>query len=336
MKTDDTFSFYVQDFFSSYLPNIKSNSYNTIKTYRYAFVDLLKFFKEEKIEFNHMPMMAFKIEYIEKYIEYLKKKNNSCSTINTKIIAIKSFFDYLEYKSIDYLNISSQVTKIHLLKKDTPIPKYLTEQEVQIILNLDSPMITVKEYVVFLILYYGALRVNELCNLKIDNIKILDKSSFKIEIYNSKNNKNRIVNFECNYGKHIKKYLNSLNTLEGSYLFTNKYGNQYTKKGINYIINKLYCIAKSQSEDSTLFINEKIHPHMLRHSRAMIMLKHGVSLSEIKEYLGHENISTTEIYARLEPSIIEESLVRHAKSINYKGKYTKKEKESLENWLKNL
>ena len=336
MKTDDTFSFYVQDFFSSYLPNIKSNSYNTIKTYRYAFVDLLKFFKEEKIEFNHMPMMAFKIEYIEKYIEYLKKKNNSCSTINTKIIAVKSFFFFFLYKSLDYLNISNQVRKIRLLKKDTPIPKYLTEQEIQSILNLDNPMISMKEYVIFLILYYGALRVNELCNLKIDNIKILDKSSFKIEIYNSKNNKNRIVNFECNYGKHIKKYLNSLNTLEGSYLFTNKYGNQYTKKGINYIINKLYCIAKSQSEDSTLFINEKIHPHMLRHSRAMIMLKHGVSLSEIKEYLGHENISTTEIYARLEPSIIEESLVRHAKSINYKEKYTKKEKESLENWLKNL
>lgn len=336
MKDKELFSYYVQDYFSTYLPNIRNNSINTIKTYKYLFIDLLKFLKEKNIDYKEMAMSEFKIEYIEKYIEELKIKNNSNSTINLKIVIIKNFFNYLNYKTVEYMDIVNKINNIKLIKKDSNIPKYLTEQEINIILNNNDERISLKEYVVFVILYYGGLRVSELCNLEKDDISVMDNSSFKIKIYNSKNNKSRVINFECNYGKSIRKYLLNLEYEDGSYLFKNRYKKKYTKKGINYIINKIYKISKENNNDKLLFNEEKIHPHMLRHTRAMIMLKSGVSLSEIKEYLGHSSISTTEIYARLDFSLIKDSIESHEKSINFKTKYTKKNKEDLENWLKSL
>lgn len=329
-------SFYIQEYFSSYLPNVRNCSINTIKTYRYAFIDLIKFLNERNININNMQVNDFKIEYIEKYIQFLKDKNNSNSTINTKIISIKSFFNFLAYKTIDYINICTQINKIKLIKKDYIIPEYLSKEEVFILLDMQEDKVKLKEKVILILLYYGALRVNELCNLKRNDIEILDKKSIRIKIYNSKNNKNRIVNFECFYNDYIIKYINQIIDNNESYLFINKYGNKYTKKGINYIINKIYNAGKIKNNDATLFKKEKIHPHMLRHSRAMVMLKDGISLSEIKEYLGHSSISTTEIYARLDNNIIEESLKRHAKKINSPVKYSKKEKENLEKWLRSL
>lgn len=329
-------SFYVQEYFLNYLPNIRNCSINTIKTYRYAFIDLIQFFDELNININDMLMSDFKVEYIEKYIQFLKNKNNSNSTINTKIISLKSFFNFLNYKTIDYINICTQINQIKLLKKDFVIPEYLLKDEIFFLLDMSEESISLKEKVVFILLYYGALRVNELCNLKKEDIEILDKKSIRIKIYNSKNNKSRIINFECFYSDYIIKYINQVTNNNESFLFINKYGNKYTKKGINYIINKIYDNGKKINEDATLFTNEKIHPHMLRHSRAMAMLKDGVSLSEIKEYLGHSCISTTEIYARLDTNIIEESLKRHAKKINNPVKYSKKEKMDLENWLKSI
>lgn len=336
MKDKNLFSYFVQDYFSIYLPNIKISSNNTIKTYKYVFIDLLKFFESKNIEYKDMIMSDFKVEYIEKYIEELKIKMNSNSTINLKIVVIKNFFNYLNYKSIEYIDIANKINKLNLIRKDVNIPKYLTEKEINIMLNYRNEKISLKEYVVFTILYYGGLRVNELCNLKKEDISIIDGSSFRIKIYNSKNNKSRVINFECNFGKSIKDYLRDYAYDDESYLFINKYKKKYTKKGINYIINKIYSLVKKDNKDKLLFNEKNIHPHMIRHSRAMIMLENGISLSEIKEFLGHSHISTTEIYARIDNSLIKESIENHVKSINYKSKYKNKDKENLQNWLKTL
>ena len=334
MKDKNLFSYFVQDYFSVYLPNIKNNSTNTIKTYKYVFIDLLNFFDSKNIEYKNIIMNDFKVEYIEKYIEELKIKKNSNSTINLKIVAIKNFFNYLNFKSIEYIDIANKINKINLIRKDVNIPKYLTKEEINIMLNCKNRKISLKEYVIFIILYYGGLRVNELCNLKKEDISIIDGSTFRIKIYNSKNNKSRVINFECNFGKSIKEYLKNYDYEEETYLFISKYKKQYTKKGINYIINKIYNLAKIDNKDKLLFNEKNIHPHMIRHSRAMIMLGNGISLSEIKEFLGHSYISTTEIYARLDNNLIKESIENHAKSINFKNKYKNKDKENLQNWLK--
>jgi integrase/recombinase XerD len=336
MENKKLFSYYVQSYFSIYLPNIRNNSSNTIQTYKYLFLDFLKFLKNNNIDYKNMIMKDFKIDYIEKYIEDLKKRKNSISTINLKIVLIKNFFNYLNYETIEYMDIVNKINKIRLVKKDFCIPKYLIEEEINIILNYRDEKISLKEHTMFIILYYGGLRVSEICNLKKEDISIMDASSFKIKIYNSKNNKNRVINFECHYGKYIKEYLISNKYEKESYLFINKYGKKYTKKGVNYIINKIYRLVKQKHKNELLFKEEKIYPHMLRHSRAMIMLKSGNSLSEIKEYLGHSNISTTEIYARLDYSLIKDSIENYTKTINFKTKYTIEEKNDLEKWLRNL
>lgn len=320
--------------FFEFLPNIKNHSKNTILTYKNVFIDLIKYLKNNEVDINNLLMKDFKVDYINNYIKYLKEKNNSINTINIKIIAIKSFFNYIEYKTINYLETCSQINSLRLIKNKTNIPKYLTQEEINKILNYRNNKITLKEYVIFIILYYGALRVNELCNLKNENIEFLDKKHIRIKIYDSKNNKSRIIIFECKFRKYVKKYISE--NKNQTYTFLNKFEEKYTRKGISYIINKIYKLIKNENKNKILFNNEKIFPHMLRHSRAMEMLKNGVSLSEIKQYLGHKYISTTEIYARVDVSVIKDSLIKHARNLNYTKKYSEKEIIDLEKLLKKL
>lgn len=331
MKSE-TFGYYVQDYFTNYLINIRNLSKNTINTYKSSFITFIKFLKIIDVDTSTLLMTDFNIEFILSYIEYLKNNGKSNNTINLRITSLKIFFEYINYKSIDYINLYSKFQSLKLLKKETKIPKYLCDEEIKFILNNAQDIKLRKAYLIFLVLYYGGLRVGELCDLRKENIKILDENNYKINIINSKNNKSRSISFECMYGKILKEYLKLLD--EDRYLFINKFNNKYTRKGISYEINKIFLFAKSINKDKTLFILDKINPHMLRHSRAMIMLKNNVSLSEIKYYLGHSHLSTTEIYARIETTFIKDSLVDHAKNIHAKPRYSKTEKSDLEMWLK--
>lgn len=334
MKVNEMFSYYVQDYFINYLPNIRNCSRNTINTYRNVFIDLIKFLKVNNIDVNKVLMKDINIDYINNYLKYIKEKNNSSNTINTKISALKSFFNYLEFKTINYIETCSQINKIRIKNNKNNIPKYLTQEEINIILNYKNSKISLKESVIFILMYYGALRVSELCNLKRDDIEFLDKKNIRLQIINSKNNKSRIITFECNYSNYIKKYIS--NNKNATFLFINKFGKQYTRKGISYILNKIYSLVLNDNKNKLLFKDKHINPHMLRHSRAMEMLKNGNSLSEIKQFLGHEYIATTEIYARLDADVIKDSLIKHADNINYIKKYSEEEIRNLENLLKSL
>ena len=116
-------------------------------------------------------------------------------------------------------------------------------------------------------------------------------------------------------------------------VFKNKNNKKLTSKGIEYILFKY--VNKLHSEHPDKF-KEKYSTHSLRHSKAMHLLENGINLIYIRDFLGHASITATEIYAKTNPKIKEEQILKYSKTINVKDKYSDEYKENLIEYLKKI
>ena len=192
---------------------------------------------------------------------------------------------FLKFNNIDFLD---SITP----KKVNKSPTFLTPQEIKKLLNITWDENTESEYhiitkirdkLIITLLYSPGLKVSELINLTINNI------NFKEQIITIKNkNTKRSVLIDNDTQYLIKEYLNRKKE-SNSYLITNKKGNQLTPRYIQLMIKKYANKAG---------INKKITPTILRHSYAVHLLNQDVNIKTIQQLLGHNNLSTTEIYSK--------------------------------------
>lgn len=150
----------------------------------------------------------------------------------------------------------------------------------------------VKDLLILSILYDSAIRVNELIHLKVKDCLSTD---YKIIRVIGKGNKERQVPLSKNTAKLIKIYIEKTKLYYNDYIFVNKQNARYSAEGINYIINKYISRMKAINKD----FNKKVTPHTFRHSRAIHLLEKGLNLISIRDLLGHQDITTTQIYARI-------------------------------------
>lgn len=328
----ERFSSFVQSFFSVYLPVTIGASKNTINSYKYSMLIFVRFLKSKKIDTDNILLTDITFNLIEEYIEYLKNdKKNQNSSINSKIAALKSFFKYIQLKTLVNFDCCEKVRKIPRLKEVFKLPEYLNTDETKILLETIKQNNNIKHLTMIALLYDGALRVQELCNLKVKNLNF-NKRYLEISIINSKGGSSRVVAVSDEMKEIVKQYLKNITLLPNEFLFKNKYDNQYTREGINYILKKYYQLSKGNCDNKEYF-TKRCHPHMLRHSRAIDMLESGVDEETIKQYLGHKNTSTTQIYARISSQKIAKIIEEHSKKVEINLKRSKKEKNDLETWL---
>ena len=272
--------------FIEYLEYEKGYSKKTIISYEKDLELFNKYLKENKIE------NITNIDYntIRKYLSHLHEKKYESSSISRKISTLRSFFKYnLKEKNIN----NNPMTLISNPKKEKKLPKYLNYEEMEKLLNsIDtSELEGIRDRLIIELLYSTGIRVSELVNIKIKDIKIKEN---QINIL-GKGNKERIVLFGEKAKEMIKIYLNAYKeyfkgNILNDYLLINKKGKQLTT-------NKIELIVKDVLKKSSLKLN--ISPHTLRHTFATHMLDSGADLKSVQELLGHENLKTTAIYTHI-------------------------------------
>ena len=145
------------------------------------------------------------------------------------------------------------------------------------------------------VLYDSGARVQELVDLKVGDVRLDDPPILTLT---GKGRKKRQVPIMSNTKTLLRQYMDESSlTQEGKLdhpLFFNRQRSKMTRAGICYILNKYVSQAKAKSA----IIPNDITPHVLRHSKAMLLLQSGVNLIYIRDFLGHADIATTEIYAR--------------------------------------
>ena len=226
---------------------------------------------------------------IRLYITYLHSLNYTNKTISRHISALRSFFKYLKVNNYIDNNPCILVSNPKLDKK---LPKYLNFEETEKLLNAyeTKSVIGIRNSLILEIIYSTGIRVSELVNIKLNDISLGNK---QIKIL-GKGNKERIVFFGSKCLNLINLYLNksynNLNINNLDYLILSKTGKKINDREIRKIIDDAALIAG---------INLKISPHVLRHTFATHMLIDGSDLRSVQELLGHENLSTTQIYTHL-------------------------------------
>lgn len=278
MDTQDNLNKYILKYFD-YLEYERKLSENTLKSYHNDLKKFNNYFKGDvlNIEYND----------IQKYIVSLS--NEDARTIAHYITVINSFYDFLVDENIIKENPCANIVSPKVAKK---LPVYLTEEEVNRL--LDVQLITPYDYrnkAMLELLYATGLRISELVNLKLTD---LDAHNCFVRVF-GKGKKERIVPITDLALKYLVIYVTEyrniiLKNKVSDYLFISNSLTNISRQGFFKIIKK---------ECKRAGIEKNVSPHVLRHSFATHLLRHGANLRIIQELLGHEDISTTQIYAHL-------------------------------------
>ena len=274
---------------------------------------ILNFLDEEKLEKNYSKLtidgyyrdLSIFLEYLNEnnissynavdykdirlYINYLYDLKYTNKTISRHISSIRSFFKYLKKENIIDNNPMLLVANPKLDKK---LPKYLNFDDTEKLLNAfdNKNYVSIRNSLILEILYSTGIRVGEITNIKVSDISISNET-IKVT---GKGNKERIVYFgsRCKnlLNLYFKESYNKLNKNNIDYLLLSKTGKKINEREIRTIVDEAAIIAG---------IKIKISPHVLRHTFATHMLQDGADLRSVQELLGHENLSTTQIYTHL-------------------------------------
>jgi len=285
--------------FETYLLTEKRVSNNTFLAYKRDIKQLLDFLKKEKVG----PKDCSK-NHLKKLLRIFKKQGLKAKSLSRKISSIKLFFSFLNER----FDVANKAESLVFPKLEKILPNYLSEEEIQILFettNKDDSVKGQRNKVMLYLLYASGMRVSELINVKIDQIQF-DTGFVKLE---GKGNKERMVPLPKNILDLLRFYIDFAHkkiinkngqNLENkkNYLFVCLYGNQLkplTRQALWGILKRILLQAG---------ISKKISPHSLRHSLATHLLKNGANIRSLQLLLGHEQISTVQIYTHLEKSQI--------------------------------
>ena len=267
--------------FLVYLEAEKNSSEYTLINYT---IDLKEFF--EGIGKKNIKAVSYLD--VRKFLLVLKNKQYSKSSIARKLACIRSFFRFLARENIIKTNPAVSVATP---KRDKRLPHFLELNEVESLLNAASgdSESERRDKAIMELLYGAGVRVGELSKLKIEDIDLYS-GLLKVR---GKGKKERIVPYGKIALEAIERYLQKrrkpVRGHEGA-IFLNKNGTRLTDRSIRRVLVK-YA--------RRIAIGKQVSPHTLRHSFATHMLNRGADLRSVQELLGHENLSTTQIYTHI-------------------------------------
>jgi len=288
-----------EDHIKSFLTYIKINrnySDNTVISYENDLSQLIEYAEKsgfitakDKTDFNDLDLSFLK-SYVAEISDPFKRKGKySKKSISRKISVIKSFYKYLYRKKYISKNYSSSLIFPKLNKK---LPSILSESELNKLLGEKYlAELSILDKAIIELFYSTGIRLSELINLKFHNIDLTNKT-IKVK---GKGSKERIVPFGREADISIKNYLKirdicNVNNIDN--LFMDNAGKILYPMKINRMIKKNLSLVTQSSKKS---------PHVLRHSFATHLLDNGADIRAVKDLLGHESLSTTQVYTHITP-----------------------------------
>ena len=271
--------------FSNYLTNTKKASNNTVESYLRDVNQFISYCAAQKIK----DISKINQDFLNRYLEYLSVIGKSDATKSRIVASLRCYFRCLLNEGIIKTN---PVDDIKLKKLEKKLPDVLDSKEIVLLLSQpdSGDYKGIRDKAMLELLYATGIKVSELIELSVNDINL------QIGILHLNNGKKeRIIPIYPAAVKSVAEYLINVrpvivNDDNEDKLFTNMTGQHMSRQGFWKIIKHYAEMAG---------IKKEITPHTLRHSFASHLLENGAKLSDIKEMLGHSDISSTQVYARL-------------------------------------
>lgn len=283
--------------FEAYIQLEKGLSENSVKAYSsdlkkfFTHCDLLKVKSLDKIDYH----------FLSNFMDVLTQKKQSAYTRARMTSSLKSFFSYLLLEKVIDVNPTDLLESPRLGRK---LPDYLTIEEIDLMvdsIDLSKPF-SHRNKTIIEMLYSCGLRVSELINMEIYDV-LNDDELVRVT---GKGDKQRLVPVDTYTLKLVQLYLSEERNRqeaqkgEENILFLNRFGKRLSRV---YIFNLVKNLANKVG------IKKNVSPHTFRHSFATHLITNGADLRAVQEMLGHESISTTEIYTHLEQSALRRTVL---------------------------
>ena len=284
----------VTGFLTDYLPLQRGYSQNTILSYRDALKMFIVFLRDTKgMKLSRFTMAGFDRNLIVEFLNWCRDRGSAVSTVNQRLAALKTFAAYTQIECIDYVAPLQNVLAVHAHKSVGKEISFLTVDQISKLINRPdiNTATGLRHRTAITLLYDSGCRVQELCDIRIRDIHTGSNPTLRLH---GKGDKFRTVVITDKAAQLAKEYINRQRggALQDHPLIVNRSGQKMNRDGIQYIISKY--VGEIHSEYSSF--PGHVHCHQLRHSKAMHMLAAGINIVYIRDFLGHEDISTTMIY----------------------------------------
>jgi len=298
MKPTD-FSVHVTNFLSHYLAAQRNLSPNTIKAYRDVFTLLLRFCRDVRgIALERLSLAQIDAPLVEAFLDHLRNdRHSTISTQNHRLAALHAFFRYVQSEVPERLLQCQQILAIPLRRHAHPIVGYLSKEYLAEILAQPDPRTHTgrRDAVLLSVLYDTGARVQELVDLSAGDVRLDPPAQIRLM---GKGRKMRAVPLMDTTAQILRDYLrdNGLDRPEhfDRPLFQNRQGLRLSRSGVRYILEKYVNAVRGNHPGFT----QPVSPHCVRHTKGMHLLQSGVPLEIIRDFLGHVDVKTTQIYAR--------------------------------------
>ena len=284
--------------YHNYLEVEKNYSTYTVQNYFKDIQDFKKFLEVEQ----YGDLLKIRSENIARYyISYLVNLGFAKKSIARKISSLRAFYKYLV---VEGMLERSYFENVETPKLDKQLPKFLYQNEIELMFNSIDTTTSIgkRDYALLELLYGSGLRVSEICTITEKN---LDFPNEMIKVF-GKGSKERYVPMNQRTIDSLKEYIylgrpsliQKVELNAPDELFVNHHGGALTPRGVRVILDKII--------DKTGELGH-IYPHMIRHTFATHLLDGGADLRSVQTMLGHENLSTTQIYTHVSKEQIKES-----------------------------
>ena len=291
---------HITAFLCERLPLQRGASEHTCESYAYAF-QLLFEFASQRFQVTPSALYLEQIDapLVMDFLAYLEaQRHNSAQTRNARLVAIKSFMRFIEYRAPALLEQSRQILAIPVKKTDTRLIDYLTVEEIQALLN--GPDLQrwdgLRDRAMLHLCFAAGLRVSELVNLPLHALELQSTSSVHVH---GKGRRERVLPLWKQTAADLRAWLVVRGQPPVPELFVNARNQPMTRSGFEYLLGKYVRMAEKVCPSLR---KKRISPHTLRHSAALLVLQATGDIRKVSLWLGHASIQTTEIYWRVDPT----------------------------------
>jgi integrase/recombinase XerD len=283
-------------FFTEYLPTLRGMSPNTIRSYRDALVLFLQFVAQDaRRRIERLDLTDVTAARVATFLKHLEtERGNSIATRNARLAALHTFARFLAAEHPEHLLLWQAILAIPFKRgaRDAPIAYFETHELAAFFNSIERTSAAgQRDYVLFALMFNTGARVQEILNLRVSDLRIESPAQVKLH---GKGNKVRVCPIwpaTARLLRDLVKYRRSCEPHEPDpVLFINRRGTPLTRFGVRYLLRRYVAIAG--------LCEKRLHPHSLRHTTAIHLLKAGVDFATISYWLGHATLNTTMRYAR--------------------------------------
>jgi site-specific recombinase XerD len=323
-------------FLTDYLPRQKGMSVHTLYSYRDSLKLLLRFAAGKERDPSQLTLQQITNEMVVAFLQHLEtSRRNQISTRNVRLSAIHSFFRYVGANYPEHLALAQRILSIPFKRTTLREIQHLELSEIQAILGgIDRSVRSGRrDHVLLSFMFNTGARVSEVVGVQACDLRLESPSSVCLR---GKGRKERTCPLWSETARALRLLLEELQIglHEPRCVFLNYRGEPLTRYGVRMILQK--HVRKGSSQLPSLK-GKRLHPHSLRHSTAIHLLRSGVDLSTIANWLGHASVNTTNRYLAHNLEEKREALAK-AKPIGSQGKRTARWRTNrdLIEWLESL